>query len=92
MSIALEKASLQKTFLIAPNSSPLTFNFSLFPFPFSLLTMPDIVIKAENLGKQYVIGHQAERGDYTLLRDVWMQNARTLWNKTKDLATGKPIT
>jgi lipopolysaccharide transport system ATP-binding protein len=40
--------------------------------------MNDIVIKAENLGKKYVIGHQAERGDYTLLRDVWMQNARTL--------------
>ena len=53
--------------------------------------MPDIVIKAENIGKKYVIGHQAERGDYTLLRDVWMQNARTLWNKTKDLAKGKPI-
>ena len=53
--------------------------------------MSDIVIKAENLGKKYVIGHQAERGGYTALRDVLMQNARTLWNKTKDLATGKPI-
>ena len=53
--------------------------------------MSDIVIKAENLGKKYVIGHQADRGDYTLLRDVLMQNARTFWNKTKDLATGKPI-
>src|SRR5450830_1887710 len=53
--------------------------------------MTDIVIKAENLGKKYVIGHQAERGGYTSLRDVLMQNARTLWNKTKDLATGKPI-
>jgi lipopolysaccharide transport system ATP-binding protein len=40
--------------------------------------MPDIVIKAENLGKKYVIGHQAERGDYTFLRDVLMQNARSL--------------
>ncbi|MCG2741388.1 MAG: hypothetical protein L6300_14315 [Syntrophaceae bacterium] len=38
-----------------------------------------------------MIGHQAERGGYTALRDVLMQNARTLWNKTKDLATGKPI-
>jgi lipopolysaccharide transport system ATP-binding protein len=37
------------------------------------------------------IGHQTERGNYTALRDVLMQNARTLWNKTKDLATGKPI-
>ena len=53
--------------------------------------MSDIVIKAENIGKKYVIGHQAERGGYTALRDVLMQNARTLWNKTKDLATGKPI-
>ena len=53
--------------------------------------MNDIVIKAENLGKKYVIGHQAERGRYLALRDVLMQNARNLWNKTKDLATGKPI-
>ncbi len=53
--------------------------------------MSDIVIKAENLGKKYVIGHQAQRGGYTALRDVLMQNVRTLWSKTKDLATGKPI-
>jgi lipopolysaccharide transport system ATP-binding protein len=54
--------------------------------------MSSIVIKAENLGKKYVIGHQTERGDdYTLLRDMLMQNARTLWNKTKDLAKGKPV-
>ena len=53
--------------------------------------MSDIVIKSENLGKKYTIGHQVERGNYTALRDVLMQNARNLWNKTKDLATGKPI-
>ncbi|MBU2623738.1 MAG: ABC transporter ATP-binding protein [Proteobacteria bacterium] len=53
--------------------------------------MNDIVIKVENLGKKYIIGHQVERGGYTALRDVLMQNARTLWNKTKDLARGKPI-
>ena len=53
--------------------------------------MSDIVIKAENIGKKYTIGHQAESGRYVALRDVLMQNARTLWNKTKDLATGKPI-
>jgi len=53
--------------------------------------MNNVVIKAENIGKKYIIGHQAERGGYTALRDVLMQNARTLWNKTKDLATGKPI-
>jgi hypothetical protein len=26
--------------------------------------MPDIVIKAENIGKKYVIGHQTERVPY----------------------------
>ena len=53
--------------------------------------MSDIVIKAENLGKKYVIGHQTERAPYLALRDVWMQNARNLWNKTKDLTTGMPL-
>jgi len=53
--------------------------------------MSDIVIKSENIGKMYTIGHQAENGRYTALRDVLMQNARNLWNKTKDLATGKAI-
>ncbi len=53
--------------------------------------MSDIAIKAENIGKMYTIGHQAENGRYVALRDVLMHNARNLWNKTKDLATGKPI-
>jgi len=53
--------------------------------------MSDIVIKAENLGKKYAIGHQAENGRYVALRDVLMHNARTLWNKTRDLAKGKAI-
>ncbi len=53
--------------------------------------MSDIAIKAENLGKKYVIGHQAENGRYLALRDVLMQNARTLWRKTKDLTKGKPV-
>jgi homopolymeric O-antigen transport system ATP-binding protein len=47
--------------------------------------MPDLVIQAENLGKKYTIGHQAEHGRYTALRDVLMQNARGLWRKTRDL-------
>ncbi len=53
--------------------------------------MSDVVIRAENLGKKYVIGHQAENGRYVALRDVLMQNARTLWSRTKDLASGKPM-
>jgi lipopolysaccharide transport system ATP-binding protein len=53
--------------------------------------MTDIVIKANNLGKKYTIGHQAENGRYTALRDVLMQHARSLWHKTRDLLQGKPI-
>jgi len=40
--------------------------------------MTDVVIKAENLGKKYTIGHQAENGRYVALRDVLMQNVRVL--------------
>jgi lipopolysaccharide transport system ATP-binding protein len=53
--------------------------------------MSDIVIGAENLGKKYIIGHQAENGRYVTLRDVVTQNVRGLWHKTKDLVHGKPI-
>jgi lipopolysaccharide transport system ATP-binding protein len=53
--------------------------------------MPDLVIQANNLGKKYTIGYQAENGRYTALRDVLMQNARSLWHKTRDLVQGKPI-
>ena len=53
--------------------------------------MNDIVIKAENLGKKYIIGHQAGNGRYVALRDEVMRNARSLWHKTKDLVQGKPI-
>ena len=53
--------------------------------------MSDIVIKAENLGKKYRIGHQAESGRYTALRDVLMENARGVWQKTRDMFTGRPV-
>jgi len=53
--------------------------------------MSDIVIKAENLGKRYTIGHQRGRGDQTTFREVLVQNARNLWNKSRDLIAGKPV-
>jgi lipopolysaccharide transport system ATP-binding protein len=53
--------------------------------------MPDIVVKAKELSKKYIIGHQAENGRYLTLRDMLMQNARSVWHKTKDLVQGKPI-
>jgi lipopolysaccharide transport system ATP-binding protein len=53
--------------------------------------MTDIVIKAESLGKKYVIGHQAESGRYVALRDVLARNARALWHTTRDLLRGRPL-
>jgi lipopolysaccharide transport system ATP-binding protein len=53
--------------------------------------MTDVVIKAEGLGKRYVIGHQAGSGRYVALRDVLTQGARGVWRKTRDLFQGKPI-
>jgi lipopolysaccharide transport system ATP-binding protein len=54
--------------------------------------MSDIVIKAENLGKKYTIGHRSGSGSsYLSLRDVLTQNARDIWHKTRDLVQGKDI-
>ena len=53
--------------------------------------MSNIALEAEGLGKKYVIGHQAETRGYGSLRDVVAQNARTLWNHSRDLAKGKPL-
>ena len=53
--------------------------------------MSDIVIQAENLGKKYTIGHQAENGRYVALRDVLVQIVRGFWRTTTDLLCGKPI-
>jgi lipopolysaccharide transport system ATP-binding protein len=53
--------------------------------------MTDFAIKAQGLGKKYVIGHQSENGRYTALRDVMAAQIRALWEKTKDLMHGRPI-
>jgi lipopolysaccharide transport system ATP-binding protein len=53
--------------------------------------MPEVVIRAEGLGKKYVIGHQAAAGRYVALRDVLAQGGRALWGKTRDLLRGNPI-
>lgn len=53
--------------------------------------MSDIVIKAENLGKKYMIGHQSKRQSYMALRDVLMNNARAMFQKTRDLFSGRPV-
>ena len=46
----------------------------------------DTIIKVENLGKSYLIGHQRER--YVALRDVLANKARQIASKTKNILSG----
>jgi ABC-type polysaccharide/polyol phosphate transport system ATPase subunit len=50
----------------------------------------DVVIRAEGLGKKYVIGHQAERESYVALRDVIARNTRNLLRTAADVVRGRP--
>jgi lipopolysaccharide transport system ATP-binding protein len=51
----------------------------------------DVLIRAEGLGKKYIIGHEAEREHYVVLRDVMTRNAHNLWRKTTDMLRGRAI-
>src|SRR5229473_903018 len=51
----------------------------------------DVVIRAEGLGKKYLIGHTAERESYVALRDVLVRGARSFWRKTADMARGRAV-
>jgi homopolymeric O-antigen transport system ATP-binding protein len=51
----------------------------------------DIVIRAEELGKKYVIGHEAQRERYVALRDVIARSARNAWRMAKDMANGRVV-
>ncbi len=53
--------------------------------------MTDVVIRAEGLGKKYIIGHQAQRERYTALRDVLARGAKTFLRKASDLAHGRAV-
>ncbi|MDX2067859.1 MAG: polysaccharide ABC transporter ATP-binding protein [Haliscomenobacter sp.] len=53
--------------------------------------MSDIVIKAEGLGKKYLIGHQSERERYTALRDVLARNVKGVLNKTRQVFSGQQL-
>ena len=44
--------------------------------------MSDTVIKAEGIGKKYIISQEAP-GKYTALRDVIQRKAKRLFNKAK---------
>jgi lipopolysaccharide transport system ATP-binding protein len=49
------------------------------------------VIRAEGLGKKYIIGHATDRERYTALRDVLMRAASNGWRKAVDMVQGRPI-
>ena len=51
----------------------------------------DVVIRAEGLGKKYIIGHRTERERYATLRDVLAKSTSGLWRMTTDLAKGRAI-
>ncbi|MBX9745633.1 MAG: ABC transporter ATP-binding protein [Hyphomonadaceae bacterium] len=50
--------------------------------------MSDVVIRAENLGKKYIIGHQAERERYVALRDVIARNVGNFGRSLRDIVRG----
>jgi homopolymeric O-antigen transport system ATP-binding protein len=53
--------------------------------------MSDVVIRAEGLGKKYLIGHQAEEERYIALRDVIARGARGLARSAADMLRGRPL-
>lgn len=54
--------------------------------------MSDVVIRAEGLGKKYLIGHQASgRERYTALRDVVGRQVRGFIRSARDMALGRQI-
>ncbi len=55
-------------------------------------SMSESVISVENLGKSYLVGHNAAGSEgYTALRDVLTRNTRNLVRKTRDMLQGRAI-
>jgi homopolymeric O-antigen transport system ATP-binding protein len=52
--------------------------------------MSSIIIKVENLGKKYIIGHQS-RGKYRTLREQMVHGLANVFSKTKRLVTGMQV-
>jgi lipopolysaccharide transport system ATP-binding protein len=51
----------------------------------------EVVIRAEGLGKSYLIGHEAEGESYTALRDVIARGARGLIRSAADMLRGRQL-
>ena len=53
--------------------------------------MSDVVIRAEGLGKRYLIGHETERERYVALRDVIARSARNFVRSAGDMMRGRQL-
>lgn len=51
----------------------------------------NVIIRAEGLGKKYVIGHAVDRERYVALRDTLARGARNLRRSAMDILHGRPI-
>lgn len=52
--------------------------------------MSQVVIKAENLGKKYIIGHIGVKG-YKTFREQMIRHGQNFYSRTKRLITGKQV-
>src|SRR5262245_46209955 len=57
----------------------------------ALMMTSDVIIRADRLGKKYIIGHESERQRYMALRDVIGRNARNFVRTTLNVLRGRPI-
>ena len=53
--------------------------------------MDDVVIRAEGLGKKYIIGHEAARERNSMLRDAIARTARNVLRTTSDMLRGRAL-
>lgn len=53
--------------------------------------MSDVVIRAEGLGKKYLIGHQTQAERYTALRDVIARTAKGIGRSARDMLQGRQL-
>lgn len=53
--------------------------------------MSDVVIRAEGLGKRYLIGHETERESYVALRDVITRTARNFARSAGNMMRGRQL-
>ena len=51
----------------------------------------DVIIRADRLGKKYIIGHESERQRYIALRDVIGRSARNFIRRSVDMLRGRPL-